>query len=232
MTSDTNNPPAETEFNPYAPPGIEDAPSSLPPDTEFLISDRYIACADNVHFPRVCVFTGARSQLVPWEQELLYSHRLVDILCVVFAFFALALGSAFLLAAGLIWWGRGRLGTKVRLHCYVSALELEVLTPRKRTRFILSVIQWACVLLSPVIFGAMLDGAGSFFGILAVVIFVAATVGNWFVRSPRLQVVGCVEKLYLIEGHSPEFTREVQSIIQQYNERMESGGGVAWGHSQ
>lgn len=89
----------ESAENPFAAPQAPADQTVLSADTEFLVSDKCILCGDVVSLPRVCIHSGLQDELIPISRTLHSTPRWIVVLraffCVVSVFPAVELVNGF-----------------------------------------------------------------------------------------------------------------------------------------
>lgn len=226
MTADLNNP--------YAPPTeVTEPPWSLPPDTEFLFNDEFIAAVGKLSLPKICVLTGQRTELVQRTSTLRATPRWLQVIpAVVFALvlpgmlyfvtnvtgpppsagpWNLMIVLVFIAAFAIPFFRRRTL----KLTWYLAQSEID--------RFKRQQKQWSLVLLAV---GLLVLAISWAFGaqsatILTMLMFVVCTL--LVVLSSRsaavLSTVGCYKNLVLVKGFKEPFLLELRAMIVRFETR-------------
>lgn len=217
--------------NPYQPPTVNAPDRRLPFDTEFLISETCVLCDGDVHLPQVCIKSGSTTDLVKRSGRLKWYPVWVGLLLAIVGlaslsvlemgfqtFRALSQGAGVDLQTGifLAFWGVSVTAVfLVRYWCRRTVAATWYLQRRYVDRYkkVWQVVGICSVLLMTgayFVAGSLVDWA-----FILLVIFLVLPISS---SPPTPGLQGTHEELNVVMGLSPEFLKQVQSIIDQHNQ--------------
>ncbi len=223
------NPP---DLNPYSPPREETEPYwTLPPDTEFLFNDEYLASTGTLELPKVCVISGERSDLIAKESTITaFSARYRGLLglvitAVVMLFMVLASieydppNAKLLIPVTIatlsvlpVYIAAIRNPNRLQLRWYISRAAAEKLArERMHWRLIYAAVGGFLLILALAL-NSRVDAT-----VLIVLILVISTVK--ILRRPSiLRSAGSYNGLVLVEGFQRPFIEQLSRMMNRYHE--------------
>ncbi|APZ93163.1 hypothetical protein [Fuerstiella marisgermanici] len=229
--------------NPYAPPESNSQFAGLPSDTEFLISDTCILCADEVALPKVCIYTGKSEDVIPQQSTLKWTPRWlhnIQVILVFLMFPAMSIlqsgmlrslvptqlkipfldaTSAFFIGIIALSYLAIRLKRNVMVTWYVSR-QHDVEQQRRRRfwqRVRLVGLGALCLVLlaSSVLVGRRLGFAFPVLVLTFLAVGIFKRKGQLTVAKPNLTIAGQHEGLNILTGFSPAFLLAVNAMIEE-----------------
>lgn len=225
MTTDLNNP--------YAPPSEVTEPLwLLPPDTEFLFNDEFIAAVGTLTLPKVCVLTGRKTLLIEKTRTLRAAPFWHVMLAVIVNCGLIACLVGFLWVFGLQpnavtpW----NVGVVLAVSCSIGI----VLFRRRRlqlTWYIADSEFWPLERresLSKLVTAGLAISAfiGWLIGIVPlgfeIIVVIGISLIPWMRGTQVLTSSGCYNGLVLVNGFKPPFINELRRMIEAHEEKFQN----------
>ncbi len=223
--------------NPYSPTTSFDDLPILPSDTEFLVSDSYVAAASYVRLPDVCILSGETTSLLRSEQRFRWSPRWIA----VTRNFVVGVWCSGLISELTHWFhqitriAQGTLPSDGRLIFVFALTGLSILTtlgawvlrqnitvswcisPSRRARIVRTHLRNQAIILAVLAVLMILSGMQNIPGLLVIAVVSGIASALMMRASVRPKVLGMADGLFILGNFSPEFLRKVHRMIEAWN---------------